>query len=80
VQCSFKSILYKYFFKLRYLFRNTNPFYNFLLFCLGEKKIELAVLIRRGAKIRGNQYRDRVIRSMRRERKKWKETVGCGKR
>jgi len=36
---------------------------------LEKEKIEPAVLVRRGAKIRGNSYRDRVIRAIRRGRK-----------
>ena len=48
--------------------------------CLGEKRIEPAVLVRRGAKIRGNQYRDKVIRAIRKGRRKWKKAVDYGKR
>jgi hypothetical protein len=46
---------------------------------LGKEKIEAMVLVRKGAKIRGNPYRDRVIRAIRRGKRRWKESVGYGK-
>ena len=55
---------------------DTHEFFQYLR----EKRIEPAVLVRKGAKIRGNQYRDRIIRAIRRGKKKWKEAVGYGKR
>ncbi len=36
-------------------------------------------MVWRGAEIRGNPYRDRVIRTIRRGKRKWKKSVGCGK-
>jgi len=55
---------------------DTHEFFRYL----GEKRIEPAILVRRGAKRRGNPYRDRIIRAIRRGKKKWKEAVGYGKR
>jgi len=55
---------------------DTHEFFQYLR----EKRIEPAVLVRKGAKIRGNQYRDRVIRAIRKGRRKWKKAVGYGKR
>ena len=55
---------------------DTHNFFRYL----GKEKIEPAVLVRRGAKIRGNPYRDRVIRAIRRGKRRWKEAVGYGKR
>ena len=55
---------------------DTHEFFRYL----GKEKIESAVMVRRGAKIRGNPYRDRVIRAIRRGKRKWKESVGYGKR
>ena len=47
---------------------------------LGKERIEPAILVRRGAKIRGNSYRDEVIRAIRRGKRKGKKAVGYGKR
>ena len=56
---------------------DTHDFFRYL----EKEKIETAVLVRRGANIRGNQYRDMVIQAIRRRRrKKWKGAVGYGKR
>jgi transposase len=55
---------------------DTHEFFRYL----GKEKIEPAVLVRRGAKIRGNPYRDKVIRAIRRGKRKWKKLVGYGKR
>jgi len=55
---------------------DTHDFFRYL----GKERIEPAILVRRGAKIRDNPYRDRVIRAIRRGRRKWKESVGYGKR
>nr|WP_121011984.1 IS5 family transposase [Hydrogenivirga caldilitoris] len=55
---------------------DTHEFFRYL----GEEGIEPAVLVRKGAKIKGNPVRDRVIRQIRKGKKKWKEAVGYGKR
>jgi len=55
---------------------DTHDFFRYL----GEEGIEPAVMVRKGAKIRDNPYRDRVIRAIRRGKRKWKKTVGYGKR
>jgi len=47
---------------------------------LGKEGIEAAVLVRKGAKIRGNAVRDAVVRAIRRGKRKWKRAVGYGKR
>jgi len=48
---------------------------------LGERKIELAVLVRKEAKISGdNPYRNRVVRAIRKGKRKWKKSVDYGKR
>jgi len=42
---------------------------------------EPAVLVRKGAKISGdNPYRDRVVRAIRKGKRKWKKSVDYGKR
>ena len=55
---------------------DTHDFFRYL----GKERIEPAILVRRGAKIRDNPYRDRVIRAIRRGKRKWKESVGYGRR
>ena len=47
---------------------------------LGKEGIEPAILVRKGAKIRGNAVRDAVVRAIRRGKRKWKRAVGYGKR
>ncbi len=55
---------------------DTHDFFRYL----GEREIEPVMMVRRGSKIRGNPFRDKVVRAIRRGRKKWKKTVGYGKR
>jgi transposase len=38
------------------------------------------MLVKRETQIRGNPYRDRIIRAIRRGKRRWKESVGYGKR
>ena len=45
-----------------------------------EESIEPAILAGKGAKIRGNAVRDAVVRAIRRGKRKWKRSVGYGKR
>ena len=47
---------------------DTHDFFQYL----GEEGIEPAVMVRKGAKIRDNPYRNRVIRAIRRGKRKWK--------
>ncbi len=56
---------------------DTHEFFRYL----GERKIEPAVLVRKEAKISGdNPYRDRVVRAIRKGKKKWKKSADYGKR
>jgi len=47
---------------------------------LGKEGIGAVVLVRKGAKIRGNAVRDAVVRVIRRGKRKWKRSVGYGRR
>ena len=47
---------------------------------MGNKGIEPAILVRKGAKIRGNPPRDTVMRAVRRGKRRWKEYMEYGKR
>ena len=55
---------------------DTHEFFRYL----GEEGIEPAVLVRKGAKVGGNPYRDRIVRAIRRGKRKWKKRVEYGKR
>ncbi len=47
---------------------------------LWKEGIEVAILVRKRARIRGNPLRDAVVRAVREDKDKWKEEVECGKR
>jgi len=55
---------------------DTHEFFRYL----GEEGIEAAVLVRKGAKIRDNPARDKVVRAIRKGKRKWKKAVEYGKR
>ncbi len=42
--------------------------------------IEPVVMVRKGAKVRGNSMRDKVVRAVRKGKRKYKSAVGYGRR
>ena len=55
---------------------DTHEFFRYL----HEEGITAGILVRRGAKVRGNPLRDEVIRAIRKGKRRWKEEVEYGYR
>ncbi len=55
---------------------DTHEFFRYLY----DESICAGVLVRRGAKVRGNPLRDKVVRAIRRGKRRWKEEAEYGKR
>ena len=55
---------------------DTHEFFRYL----HDEGICAGVLVRKGAKVRGNPLRDEVVRAIRRGKRRWKERIEYGKR
>ncbi len=55
---------------------DTHEFFRYL----HKEGITAGILVRRGAKVRGNPLRDEVVRGVRSEKKRWEEEVEYGYR
>ncbi len=55
---------------------DTHEFFRYL----HDEGISAWVLVRRGAKVKGNPLRDEVVRGVRSGKKRWEEEVGYGYR